>query len=322
MSHGLDFVAVDVETANARRGSICALGVALVRNGHIQQRHSWLCRPPAGLGHFDAFNIGLHGITPGMVAGQPTFAERLQDLLALADNLHVVAHNAGFDLGAIREACAAADLPWPQLTYACTLVMARRSLALISYRLPVVAHALGVDLGRHHDAGHDASAAAGILLALAEHHGATSLDDLACALKVIPGRLTQDDWIGCQRRPVSRADRPAANPDADPAHPLYGTVIAFTGALSIRRAEAWQRVADLGATVATAPNRRTQFLVIGDGFRGDDPADFHTGKARKATMLRGNGYPIEVLTEADLIDLLNEPRLSGIRKYAESVFAR
>jgi DNA polymerase-3 subunit epsilon len=57
-SAGLDFVAFDVETANSRRGSICAIGAAVVRGGAVVSTHSWLTRPPAGLDHFDGFNIG------------------------------------------------------------------------------------------------------------------------------------------------------------------------------------------------------------------------------------------------------------------------
>jgi DNA polymerase-3 subunit epsilon len=55
-------------------------------------------------------------------------------------------------------------------------------------------------------------------------------------------------------------------------------------------------------------------LVIGDGFAGDDPADFYTGRAAKAAHWRAKGHRIEVLTEADLIDMLTETRTSGARQ--------
>ncbi len=95
---GLSFVAIDVETANADRGSICAIGATLVRDGAVVSTHSWLTRPPRGLDHFSGFNVSLHGITPDLVAGQPAFPERLDQLLALSDGLPLVAHNAAFDV--------------------------------------------------------------------------------------------------------------------------------------------------------------------------------------------------------------------------------
>src|SRR5687767_15705610 len=103
----LDFVALDVETANARRGSICALGLVVVENGLITQRHSWLCRPPESIGHFDGFNMSLHGITPEMVAGEPLFRERLDHAGAIIGDRPVIMHNAGCGTWAIRQACDA-----------------------------------------------------------------------------------------------------------------------------------------------------------------------------------------------------------------------
>ena len=103
-SVGLDFVAFDVETANSRRGSICAIGAAVVRGGVVVSTHSWLTRPPAGLDHFDGFNVGLHGITPDIVADQPAFSERLDQLLELTGGLPLVAHNrARFSLEQVEE---------------------------------------------------------------------------------------------------------------------------------------------------------------------------------------------------------------------------
>ena len=102
---------------------------------------------------------------------------------------------------------------------------------------------------------------------------------------------------------------PDAAADADPEHLLFGQIVVFTGALSIRRQEAWDAVASCGAVVETGVNKRTTMLVVGDGFTGHDPAEFWTGKAAKATKWRAKGHQIEVLTEADLVDLLPKPHL-------------
>ena len=90
--------------------------------------------------------------------------------------------------------------------------------------------------------------------------------------------------------------------------------MVFTGALSIRRQEAWDAVARCGATVEKSVTKRTTMLVVGDGFLGHDPVDFSTGKAAKAVQWRAKGQRIEVLTETDLVDLLAETRTSGMRE--------
>jgi DNA polymerase III subunit epsilon len=310
-SGGLNFVAIDVETANASRGSICAIGAVVVRGGAVVATHSWLTRPPAGLDEFDWFNVDLHGITAEMVADQPHFAARLEQLLELADGLPLVAHNASLDLGALREACVAVGRDWPATEYACSLVMARRALDLISYRLPMVAEECGADLADHHEAGADALACAQIVLEIARRRGAGSFTGLCRDLQVMPGRLEAAAWSGCHSAPS--AEPPAAAADADPAHPLYGQVVVFTGALSIRRQDAWDAVAACGAVVNEGVTKRTTMLVVGDGFTGHDPAEFWTGKAEKAVRWRAKGHRIEVLTEGDLVDLLTETRTSGVR---------
>jgi DNA polymerase-3 subunit epsilon len=318
VTSGLSFVAFDVETANSRRGSVCAIGACVVREGKPESTHMWLAKPPAPLGHFDAVNMSLHGISPAHVVGQPGFGERLDQLLDLAGELPLVSHNAAFDVGALREACTVEDRPWPTFTYACSLVMARRALDLISYRLPIVADECGVTLVRHHDAGADAAACAGIVINLAERAGAGDLSTLASGLHVMMGRMGPDLWSGCHGRVTSSGHPvpPGAAPDADPAHPLFGQVVVFTGALDLRREDAWQAVAACGATAEPNVTKRTTMLVVGDGFTGDDPAAFHTGKAAKAVKWRAKGHRIEVLTESDLADMLAETHTSGLHQSA------
>jgi len=310
----LSFAAIDVETANSDRGSVCSFGVVVVRDGQLVQKHHLLTRPPKELNWFDGFNVMLHGIRPADVADQPGFAQRLIQVLTIVGDLPVMAHNAAFDIGAIRMGCDADELDWPTLTYGCSLIMSRRAgLDLLSYRLPLVCQALGIPTGQHHRADDDAEAAARVVLALAERKGVDTLEDLARSLVVRLGRITHTEWAGCIRAYAGTAPRPTANLDADPDHPLYGKSIAFTGGISIVRSDAWTLVANLGATPLKAPNKHTDFLVIGDGFAGSSAEEFHTGKAATAVKVNAKGGHIEVLTEGDLLDMLAETTTSGIR---------
>lgn len=311
---GMDFVAVDVETANSTWGSICAIGAVEVRDGQVVARHSWLTRPPEDLHWFDFMNVSIHGITEGMVADAPSFAESLARLVAIIGGRPIVAHNAAFDVGNLRRAATAAGMEWPALTYACTLVMSRHTYDLPSYSLPIVTDHLDIDLDGHHDAGADADAAAQVMLRLAKEHGAATVEELAAASRVRLGELRPDAWRGCTAKQSGGGlpiDWPATDPDADPDHPLFGRVLVFTGGLGIPRREAAQAVASLGAKPEPGVTKRTDYLVIGDGFTGNDPKDFHTGKAAKAMKWRQKGKQIEVLTELDLIHLLTETTTEG-----------
>ena len=50
---GLDFTAVDVETANDNWGSVCQIGAVRFRDGEETESRTWLCTPPPGLEHFE-----------------------------------------------------------------------------------------------------------------------------------------------------------------------------------------------------------------------------------------------------------------------------
>ncbi|BBX30031.1 3'-5' exonuclease [Mycolicibacterium alvei] len=175
----MDFVAIDFETANPNYASVCAMGWATVRNGVVADRGSWLCRPPAGLHEFGPYNVRVHGITAETVANQPTFAERVPELLeCLNTGLPIVAHNAVFDIGVLDQALATCGRSRPPIPHHCTKVWAKRLIQLPKYTLPQVCAHLGVVLGKHHEAGDDAHAAALVAIRLAEFAGVSTIGEL------------------------------------------------------------------------------------------------------------------------------------------------
>lgn len=327
---GLDFIGFDVETANGDVGSICQIGVVRFVDGVEVAAESWLCTPPPGLAEFSADNIAIHGITPGDVAGQPGFADRLPGLLEFIGDLPVVAHNAQFDMMALQRACAASDLPVPTLSFGCSLILARAAgLGLTSHRLPVVAGALGVPLGRHHDATEDARAAALILVALARNSGHRgSLTEFQHSAGFIMGTLTQErTWpvlrdrsgariamqqgepdvpVGEKKAPrrapwqsVATPDAvPEPNPDADPTGPLFGQNVTLTGDFEpFDKGRLWSGIADLGAAVGKNVTRKTTILVAGEWAT-------KTSKEKRAEELIAKGQDIQIWTSAQLFAVL------------------
>ncbi|MFD3593177.1 exonuclease domain-containing protein [Nocardia sp. NPDC058640] len=231
-----DYTALDFETANSYRGSPCSVGLVRVRGGRIAAEQHWLIRPPERVDHFDAFNSALHGITAGQVANAPRWKEIMPSIVDFIGDDVVVAHNAGFDTGVIRYACAVDDIEWPQLRFLCTLVLARRVLSLPSYRLPFVLESLGSTLSDHHHALADARAVTEVVRGLAAGNGAVSLHDLADRVGVRVGTMQRGEYRGSVTVSGRSASRPrrvrsAANPDADPDGHLFDRVVVFTGTL-------------------------------------------------------------------------------------------
>ncbi|MDT2006657.1 hypothetical protein FXW78_22355 [Rhodococcus opacus] len=315
VSTGPSFVGFDVETANGARGSICAIGLSVVTAGRVTATHSWLCSPPAGLDRFDQGNSRVHGLTARDVAGQPTFRQRLADMLDIVGDLPLIAHNAAFDIGALREASAAEAFSWRPLTYGCTLIWSRSELPeLPNHKLPTVAAALGIPLLQHHDAAADATAAAEIALELMRRRGAATVDTYASATGIVLGRATAEAAMGpkATSRPGaptwvplnSNATPPAPSTDADPEHPLFGHTVVITGALSgLTKDEAWAQLAKCGAHVKKTVTRRTSVLVIGT-WTDDSGQPAITEKHTQVRRLQEAGQKIAILDQARMEALL------------------
>jgi len=179
----LEFVAIDFETANSSPKSPCAVGLVRVRAGEIQESLSMLFRPPYPFDTFHPGNIQVHGIRPEDVADAPDWEEVIPELLLFTEGLPLVAHNASFDMNVLRASAEEVRFDLPPLSYFCSLLMARRTYALESYRLNAVAYAIGHEEFQHHDALADSDACARIVLNMAQRHEVEDVDGLLKATR-------------------------------------------------------------------------------------------------------------------------------------------
>ena len=165
---GLNFVALDVETANSNYGSVCQIGVVRIVDGVVADSSSWLCTPPEKVNFFDEVNVGIHGITSEAVADAAPFSEVIDDVRAFIGNDAVIAHFAQFDTAALREACLYADVAPLEFNFGCSYVLSTMTeLGQQRNGLKFVADAVGYDLVNHHDALADAEACAAIIVEVA-----------------------------------------------------------------------------------------------------------------------------------------------------------
>ncbi|HEX8417217.1 MAG TPA: 3'-5' exonuclease [Methylobacterium sp.] len=180
-------VAIDFETANERRDSACAVGLAWIEGDTVVRRETRLIRPREL--RFSPGNIRVHGILPADVRHLPEFPEVMAPFLPDLERGLVLAHNASFDMGVLRASLAAYGLPVPAFTYLCTLQIARRVFPdPAGCGLGKVAGRLGIRF-EHHDAGEDAYACAEIALAAVRERGATDVADLPRAIGLPVTRL-------------------------------------------------------------------------------------------------------------------------------------
>jgi len=186
-------IAIDFETANSKRSSVCAIGLAIIEDGKIVKRISRLVKPPEP--YFDPFNTYIHGITEQDVQGEPEFFQVWDDICHYFRDRFLIAHNASFDMSVLRSILDVYNIPYPTVSYFCTITIAKRIWPeLMSHGLNSLSRHLGFKF-KHHDAGEDATACANIMLQACVTVGARTVEELKEKIKITNGELYPGGYL-------------------------------------------------------------------------------------------------------------------------------
>lgn len=294
-----DFIALDVETANADFGSICSIGLVHFRSGEVFKSLTILVDPED---EFDPLNIGIHGIRPEHVAGKPNIAKVLPVIgAALRDA--IIVHHSPFDRTALGRAAGRYSTGGLPCIWLDTLQVARKTWHQFrgdgGYGLANLTRAFGIDF-RHHDAAEDARAA-GLLMLRAIGDGGISLqqwvDDVGyeSTATSAPKRRIKPGYAGSHaRQGISDG-------------PLSGETILFTGTLQISRSEAAIHAASAGCDVVDSISKKVTILVVGDQDLRFTKGQAKSTKHRKAEDLIASGAPMRIVGESDFMLMTGAP---------------
>lgn len=174
------FVVVDLETTggSAATEAITEFGAVKVRGGEVLGEFATLVDPGRSI---PPQIVMLTGITDAMVYDAPAIGAVMPAFLEFIRGSVLVAHNAGFDIGFLKAACARLGLPWPGNPVVDTVRLARRVLTkeeAPSVRLGLLAPLLGSPVAPDHRALTDARATVDVLHALFERLGPLGVQSL------------------------------------------------------------------------------------------------------------------------------------------------
>lgn len=276
----MDFVVVDVETANKDLSSICQIGIASFRDGRLADSWMSLVNPE---GEFDAINISIHGIDEDQVKDAPTWAEVLPHVSSRMDSRIVVSHMP-FDRHAVTRACNRSGLAFCACTWLDSAQVVRRAWPEFSksgYGLTNLAEHFGIDY-RAHDALEDARCAGEVVL-----------------LAIVKTGLSPEQWLLRVEQPIDPTAAHGHKRNGNPDGELCNEVLVFTGALSISRQEAADAAVAAGCRVDENVSKHTTLLVVGDQDLRVLNGHEKSSKHRKAEMLIAQGQSVRILGESD-----------------------
>lgn len=294
------FNAIDIETANADRESICQIGIVHVRDGEIKDQWKTLVNPETW---FDPFNVSIHGINEQAVSNSPTLPEVRGELHSRLRGSILVSHTS-FDRVALERAMERYSLEQPTVTWLDSARIVRRAwpdkYGKKGYGLKNVARDFDISF-MHHDALEDARACAKIVL-------------LAC----VSTGTEIEQWLSLVNRAIfpsssrtvrgsSRTVRstPSVSREGNEQGALYGEKILFTGKLEITRQEAADMAAKAGCAVVSGISKKVTILVVGVQNMSNLNGYSKSTKHRKAEQLIKQGVHIQILSESDFLELVD-----------------
>ena len=288
----MEFVAIDVETANPNVASICQIGIDKFSNKKLVEEWVSLINPED---FFDYFNMEIHGINEHDVLDAPTLPEVLEKLQYFLEDSICVCHTH-FDRISITKAFSKYSLKPLNINWLDSARVARRTweeFAWSGYGLSNVCKKIGYQF-EHHNALEDAKAAGHIILAAIED-----------------SNISLDDWIKRVSHPINpetSSQGSSIKRTGNLEGSLYGEVVVFTGALNLPRADAADLAANAGCTVAQGVTKETTILIVGD----QDPSKLggkdKSLKHQKAEKLIAQGHNIKIIYESDFQELILPPQ--------------
>ncbi|WP_432572184.1 exonuclease domain-containing protein [Kineococcus sp. SYSU DK005] len=275
------YAVVDVETTGMDSATDRVVQVAVVQlgaDGRVEGTWNSLVDPGR-----DPGPTHVHGITAEALRGAPTFAQVAEQVAGLLAGRVLVAHNARFDWGFLREELTRARTAFQVPHFLCTVTLSRRlRLPVPDVGLAAVAAHWGVVQHRAHDAVDDTRVLTEVfrasLRAAAEQDVELPLTALRPSRPVPPPQR----W----RRPAAAPRTPCAWTDPGRWVPgealVQGTKVVFSGDTDTPREDLIARAVDAGLDVMNGVSRTTGLLVTNEPDAG----------VRKVLDARRHGVPV------------------------------
>lgn len=294
----INFTAIDFETANEQRNSLCSIGIVKVMRGKIVEEINLLIKPKEL--RFSEINYQIHKLSEADFINALELNYHWEKLAPFFEEQLIVAHNATFDISVLKQTLSEYDLKYPIIKYLCSQKLAQEAFTdLVNYRLADVAKYLNLK-HNHHNALSDASISAEIAIRAIPIINHSFLDfnneELTGNISKVASEEKKDRWndlLFAGKRIESSVLKPNLNVE-NQNNIFYNNKVVFTGDLkAISRQDAAARIQNMGADVNGSISKKTNIVVIG---QGAGPS-----KMKMIDELKGQGYNIRILNEDEFL---------------------
>lgn len=157
------FVALDFETANQHRSSVCSVGLVFVEENKIIDSFYKLIKPTPNF--YTSWATKVHSLNYWDTIDAVEFPEVWSEINAKIKGLPLVAHNSAFDEGCLKAVLKSYNLALHENKFYCTYRASKKCFPeLPNHKLNTVSAYIGYSLDNHHNALADAEACAHIAM--------------------------------------------------------------------------------------------------------------------------------------------------------------
>lgn len=280
-----NFVAIDFETAYGKNA--CQLGIAVVENSEIVERHCLLIRPKGNAYH--PMTIKVHGITPSMTRDCPSFPDVWEKVKHLFDKAIVVAHNAPFDIAVLFYNLDIYNIERPNISAVIDTCCMNEHLPLDK-----VCRMYGVKLDKHHDALCDAVACAEVLIRMSGKMEIEKAEETEPREPSIRHLEIDGEKVKIHVHKPINVDCDSIERDEN--GPMCGMYVLITGEFWQERDEIAARAYEKGATILKGFTKKLNCMIV-----GSNPGP---SKMKRLEALKEQGHLITIFNQKEVNDIL------------------
>lgn len=269
----MDFIAIEIETANQWRDSMCSIGlVKVVDNKIIDSLFTYL-NPNQP---FDEYHTAQHGISDDMVRFSPTFETFYPILNNWITNQTVIAFYRNFDQSVIEEACTSINKLAPYCFYGDILSFSKQNMKPLQfYTLQSIASQFKISLDRER-----AEIIAELVLSFEQNFHNFTLSQLT----------NHQSQVSIQTSSFSSSTD------------FQGKTIVFTGGLEgLTRSMASKKIRSYGGIFSNTVTKQTDMLIVSNSSWQKAQLGQKSSKLQKAEKLQVSGFNIEIIPEEKVI---------------------
>lgn len=296
------FIVADIETTGFLVGycEIIEIAAVKVQNGQIIDTFETLVKPEEEI----PLDIQkLTGITDECVKDAPSCDEVIKPFLDFVSDYYLIGHRFSFDMSFLKYAAEHVQRKLDNQFVDTYRLFRKLHPELPHHRLKDMTAFYQVENKSSHRALSDALATLHCYNKLRED----VLLKYSCYesfIKEFPKGYSKRQKKHTSKKVDARDIQPETL-TFDETHPVFEKEFVFTGTLTgMTRAEAMQRVVNLGGKVANSITKKTNYLIVGAADIQKIQENGPTSKMQKCQLLRSKGLDIFEMSEATFFDMI------------------